>query len=264
MDVLLMDRKMIKALAGGYRVPYGTVEKDYALTSLLSRIAEFPKLDRMVFKGGTAIKKSHYEDFRFSEDLDFSCLEDISDDFVGFIEDNMKGLDVEFTEVRGFEKKGKSAAFKVRYRQTDAWSTNLKIDLSMREDAAAGHLARPVLHSYEGLGAFSVPAMPVGEIMAEKIRALAYSKHPRHLHDVWFLHRRGVGIDAGMVRAKTASAYGEAFDLGRLLERLPEKAKRWTQDLRRFVPGGPPPFETVSEYVRAAVSDAMGRAPEFI
>ena len=253
-----MDRKTIKALAGRYRVPYGTAEKDYALTSLLSVIAEFPKLDRMVFKGGTAIKKSHYEDFRFSEDLDFSCLEDVSDDFVGFIEDNMEGLDVEFTEVRGFEKKVESAEFKVKYRQTDAWSTNLKIDLSMREDVTTECQARPVLHSYGGLGAFSVPAMPVDEIMAEKIRALAYTRHPRHLHDVWFLHRRGVGIDAGTVRAKTVSAYGEAFDLGMLLERLPEKARHWTQDLRHLVPGGPPPFETVSEYVRAAVSEAMG------
>ncbi len=60
------------------------------------------------------------------------------------------------------------------------------------------------------------------------------------------------------MRAKTASAYGEAFDLGMLLERLPEKSRHWTKDLRHLVPGGPPPFEAVSEYVRAAVSDAMG------
>ena len=72
----------------------------------------------------------------------------------------------------------------------------------MREDVAAGGAARPVLHSYEGLGSFSVPAMPAGEIMAEKVRALAYTRHPRHLHDVWFLHRRGVGIDAAMVEGK--------------------------------------------------------------
>ena len=258
MDVLLMDKEMIKALAGGYGVPYGTVEKDYALTCLLSRIAGFPKLGSMVFKGGTSIKKAHYEDFRFSEDLDFSCLEDVSDDFAGFVEDNMKGLDVEFTKVRDFEKKGQSAGFRVKYNQAGGWPASVKIDLSLREDVAAGHAARPVLHSYEDRGAFSVPVMSVEEIMAEKIRALAYTRHPRHLYDVWFLHRRGVGIDAATVRAKTESAYGEAFDLDRLLERLPEKAERWTQALRHSVPGGPPPFETVSEYVRAAVSDAMG------
>ncbi len=103
-----MDIGLVRALAGRYCVPYGTVEKDYALTSLLSKIAEFPKLGSMVFKGGTSIKKLHYEDFRFSEDLDFSCLEDISDDFAGFVEDSMKGLDVEFTEVRDFEKKARA------------------------------------------------------------------------------------------------------------------------------------------------------------
>ena len=97
-----MDDRSIRRLARECGVPYGTVEKDYALTSLLSRIARFPKIGSMVFKGGTAIKKAHYEDFRFSEDLDFSCLEDVSDDFVGFVEDNMKGPGVEFVEVRGF------------------------------------------------------------------------------------------------------------------------------------------------------------------
>ena len=61
-----------------------------------------------------------------------------------------------------------------------------------------------------------------------------------------------------MVRAKTASTHNEDFDLDKLVERLPEKAAGWTEDLRHLVPGGPPPFEQISEYVRAAVSDAMG------
>ena len=239
-------------------MPFGTVEKDYALTSLLSRMAAFQKLGSMVFKGGTAIKKVHYEDFRFSEDLDFSCLEDVSDDFVSFVEDNVKGPGVEFTEVRDFEKRDESAGFRIKYNQPRGRTTSVKIDLSLRDDVMADHPVRPVLHSYEGLGAFSVPTMSVEEIMAEKVRALVYTRHPRHLHDVWFLHRRGVGIDAGMVKAKTVSVHGEAFDLGKLVERLPEKEERWTDDLRLLLPSGPPPFEQVSEYVRAAVSDAMG------
>lgn len=52
-----MDDRSIRRLARECGVPFGTVEKDYALTSLLSRIARFPKLGSMVFKGGTAIKK---------------------------------------------------------------------------------------------------------------------------------------------------------------------------------------------------------------
>ena len=82
-----MDEKLLRKLAGKYQMPLGTLEKDYALTNLLSVIVNFPKLDKIVFKGGTALKKIYFENFRFSEDLDFVCFEDVSDDFMNFVKD---------------------------------------------------------------------------------------------------------------------------------------------------------------------------------
>ncbi|MGI0060679.1 MAG: nucleotidyl transferase AbiEii/AbiGii toxin family protein, partial [Nitrosotalea sp.] len=70
-----MNDEKIRILASKENVPIGTIEKDYAVTSVLSLIAQLSKLDKMVFKGGTAIKKVHFNDFRFSEDLDFTCSE---------------------------------------------------------------------------------------------------------------------------------------------------------------------------------------------
>jgi hypothetical protein len=37
-----------------------------------------PLRDRLAFKGGTAIKKIYEPDYRFSEDLDFTQLDDVS------------------------------------------------------------------------------------------------------------------------------------------------------------------------------------------
>ena len=54
-------------------VPYWVLEKDYALSYLLAGIAETPALqDGLILKGGTALRKCYFEDYRFSEDLDFS------------------------------------------------------------------------------------------------------------------------------------------------------------------------------------------------
>ena len=66
-----MDELPLRRLAGKHHISLGVLEKDYALTNLLSIIANFPKVDKMVFKGGTALKKIYFENFRFSEDLDF-------------------------------------------------------------------------------------------------------------------------------------------------------------------------------------------------
>ncbi|MBL7065777.1 MAG: nucleotidyl transferase AbiEii/AbiGii toxin family protein [Anaerolineae bacterium] len=64
-----------------------TIEKDYVLTWVLLAIANSPLRDRLAFKGGTAIKKVYEPDYRFSEDLDFTLLDDVSnDDLIAEIE----------------------------------------------------------------------------------------------------------------------------------------------------------------------------------
>lgn len=51
------------------------IEKDYILSWLLQGIAQHERLSTvMVFKGGTVLKKVYFEDYRFSEDLDFTLL----------------------------------------------------------------------------------------------------------------------------------------------------------------------------------------------
>ena len=218
-------------------IPLGTLEKDYALTNLLSIITNFPKLDKIVFKGCTALKKIHFEDFRFSEDLDFVCLEDVSYDFVNFVKGNMNGLDVEFTEISDIAKKNESFTFKVKYNQSTDAITSIKVDLSLRGDVMMNHPAKPILHFYETIkNPFSVPVMTLEEIMAEKIRAIIYTKHPRHLYDIQYLHHQGVSINPDMVKTKIKSVYDKDFDLDKLKERLPEKAKDWMTALRSLLP----------------------------
>jgi len=69
-------RLRIRRVAGLSRVPQPVVEKDYALSYVLAGIASQPALaDTLVFKGGTALKKLVFGDYRFSEDLDCSTLD---------------------------------------------------------------------------------------------------------------------------------------------------------------------------------------------
>ncbi len=54
--------------------PFWVLEKDYALGYVLAGIAQVPALaDALVIKGGTALRKFYFADYRFSEDLDFSA-----------------------------------------------------------------------------------------------------------------------------------------------------------------------------------------------
>ena len=66
------------------------IEKDYLLSWILKGVAQHEQLSKIiVFKGGTVLKKIYFEDYRFSEDLDFTLLNnDISNEqiFVWFKE----------------------------------------------------------------------------------------------------------------------------------------------------------------------------------
>lgn len=59
-------------------LPWEVLERDYLLSWVLAGLARVDSLrDTLVFKGGTALKKCYFGDYRFSEDLDFSGLDGV-------------------------------------------------------------------------------------------------------------------------------------------------------------------------------------------
>ena len=60
------------ARAGGRRLPEAVLERDYCLAWFLVALSRTPLRDRLTFKGGTALKRCYFGDYRFSEDLDFT------------------------------------------------------------------------------------------------------------------------------------------------------------------------------------------------
>lgn len=59
-----------------YNLNANMIEKDYVLNWLLDGIANSDTLkDKWIFKGGTCLKKCYFEEYRFSEDLDFTITD---------------------------------------------------------------------------------------------------------------------------------------------------------------------------------------------
>src|SRR5208282_5660311 len=63
------------AKEGGRRIPESVLERDYCLAWLLCTLAESDLKPILAFKGGTALKRCYFGDYRFSEDLDFTLTE---------------------------------------------------------------------------------------------------------------------------------------------------------------------------------------------
>ena len=57
---------------GGRRIPETVLERDYCLAWFLVGLSQSKLRDLLIFKGGTALKRCHFGNYRFSEDLDFT------------------------------------------------------------------------------------------------------------------------------------------------------------------------------------------------
>jgi predicted nucleotidyltransferase component of viral defense system len=89
-NISLLSNRL--ARAGGRRIPESVLERDYCIAWFLSSLAHNDLRAKLAFKGGTALKRCYFADYRFSEDLDFTLLEPTS------FEDVQRGLEESYAE----------------------------------------------------------------------------------------------------------------------------------------------------------------------
>ena len=69
-------RKVLEREQNKLKVSWEAMEQDYVLSWVLFGMASVEELRKnLAFKGGTALKKIYFGNYRFSQDLDFTCLE---------------------------------------------------------------------------------------------------------------------------------------------------------------------------------------------
>ena len=74
-NISLLSNRL--AREGGRRIPEAVLERDYCLAWFLVGLSRSRVRAKLVFKGGTALKRCYFGGYRFSEDLDFSLAEEL-------------------------------------------------------------------------------------------------------------------------------------------------------------------------------------------
>lgn len=169
-------------------LPWDVIERDYLLSWVLAGISRVGTLrETLVFKGGTALKKCWFGDYRFSEDLDFSGLKGvpIGDAMERAVREAcdaaVKLLDefapVEIVCERYTEKEphpGGQEAFTIRARFS--WQrephTRVMIETTLDEQVLKPAPMRKVIHEYGEPFDAEVQVCALEEVVAEKLRAI--------------------------------------------------------------------------------------------
>jgi predicted nucleotidyltransferase component of viral defense system len=188
----MISANTLRRIARIEDAPAGVAEKDYALTWLLYGIYNSKLSDKLVFMGGTAIRKVYFPGtWRFSEDLDFACPFEITPDGL------KQGLNEALSKAA--EESGMNYAMdsyhateghvtsRIQYTGPLGGRNNIKIDVHLREKLVSKPVQVTLISMYPDLGDFPLIAYTLDEILAEKMRSIMQRGKSRDYYDVWRL-----------------------------------------------------------------------------
>lgn len=264
--------QIIRNVAQTQKIQQFIVEKDYAISYLLAAMVCTPGLsENLVLKGGTALKKLYFPEYRFSEDLDFSTRVIGPIPNIGnLMETAIRRMAEDLNERGPFQASleplvlhlphpGDQKAYTVRVQFPEQRRAlcRLKVEITVDEPVLLPAEVRPILHGFPEEIHASVPGYALQEITAEKLRALLQSKEKlqlrgwgasrvcRDYYDLWHLLQHPGVISTDLIPLldqkcavrKVAYADPREFIADDLLA---VASSEWQQQLLPFVPNAVP------------------------
>lgn len=221
------------------------IEKDYVLSWILKGIAQHEQLSKaIVFKGGTVLKKIYFEDYRFSEDLDFTLLnneitnEQIFEWFKEVFEFVKEEANIPLAIIDNNEHEDGGINFYISYTGPLGGQGNnkkVKVDISRSEQLEYEPVMMSVIIGYSDLEAHELLCYPLEEVLVEKMRTVMQRMQARDFYDIWFLleqHNMDAAFHMKEFEKKCASKNLKHSDFPKkLAERLPQYKGRWKNSM---------------------------------
>ena len=240
----MIERDEIDDTAAALEVRPVDVERDYVFGWLLAGIFGASSLrDRLVLKGGNALRKGYFENTRFSGDLDFAAFGAITpdeiatglDEAISFARTSGVVFVAERTRVEPKQRVDKDlTVFEARVFFEDFYGKRGNVVVKVRMDFTAFErlILEPrvvsLLHPYSDAANLNatVRCVALEEILASKLKCLLQRQHAADLYDYvhWLFFEPDVSVSRtdllSVFLRKTiyGTAPGAALDL---LVRLP-------------------------------------------
>lgn len=235
----MISKEMILEIAKKKRLTNKEhIEKDYFQDLVLYHICK--KTNQLVFKGGTCLYKL-YGLPRFSEDLDFSIIGKIDSEAI--VRDVANTLGAKITDVK---KMKNSLIIKLVFSGILTSRNSLRIDISLSNEVFAYNVKNYV-PPYIDINPFSLRALDLKEILAEKIHAILAREKARDLYDLFFL-LRFVEPDKALIEKKL-KLFGMSFEYGAFKKRVENSESLWIAELKPFVLAELMDFEIARDFV---------------
>jgi predicted nucleotidyltransferase component of viral defense system len=246
------------------------IEKDYIISWILFGIAKHEQLSMtIVFKGGTVLKKIYFEDYRFSEDLDFTLLnketshEQIFSWFKEVFEFIKEEANIPLEIMDNNQPEDSDIHFYISYIGPLGGQGNnkrVKVDISLREHLVFTPVVKDVIIDYADIEEHQLLCYSLEEVMVEKMRSVMQRMQARDFYDIWYLlEEHGMNADFYLnefeAKCKIKDIQHTDF-LKKLTERLPQYKGRWQTSMRDQIKDLPN-FDQVEREVKKHLKKLM-------
>ena len=233
------------------------IEKDYIISWVLWGLYNHGILkDALIFKGGTCIKKIFIEDFRYSEDIDFtldpSLEKTLSDeeiykafnDLFGSIKE-AANIDLSIPEDSKEVHESGSLKFFIDYiGPLGGKSDHIKTDIGKGEKLEFEVVKKLMLNDYSDLEEEekgTITSYSLEEIVIEKMAALMGRTIPRDLYDFEYLtNTEGIELQDVFIEFQLKAEH-KGQDPKEFVQKVTAKEKvfekAWTENLSHQIKG---------------------------
>lgn len=240
------------------------IEKDYTLSWILQGIAQHEQLSTtVVFKGGTVLKKVYFEDYRFSEDLDFTLLnndvsnEQIFDWFDQVFEYIREEANIPLEVIDNNEHDDGGINFYISYIGPLGGigaNKRVKVDISRSEQLQFEPVMQKTFLGYSDQEEHQLLCYPLEEVLVEKLRSVIQRMQARDFYDIWYLlENNGMDIAFYSIEFKAKCEHKEidpATFHDKLEQRLPQYKGRWQRSMADQIQDLPDFDQVVREVMR--------------
>ena len=251
----------VQRIAGALGLEPRVIDHDYVLGCYLCFLGNQSTVQKKwLFKGGTALRKCYFEEYRFSDDLDFTVLGVIS---VENLRNVLRSANIAMQDAIGIrtdereivvdiieDDYGKES-YEARIYYFGPWNyggspRSIRIHTNRDEKVVFPTNILSVFHQYsdrEELPPATIQVYCLEEMMAEKLRAFSGQRKQAIPHDIFDLYHLSRNVDSveKVVEAfpQKCQAKGislDAIDIDKVIARKSEYENNWRQGLEYLIP----------------------------
>jgi len=222
----MIEKRQVQKLAGSWQTTVDNVVREYFQQLFLSRLYQEKGSDRLLFKGGTALRII-WQSPRFSEDLDFTGVSVSIKEIEVLMEGALAKIEGEGIQAEIVESKRTSGGYLAIFQLgASEYKSQIQVEVSLR--SGKKWLGTAALVQSDLVIPYTLIHLKEDVLVAEKIRACLTRGKARDFYDLYFILRGRLAFKEAFIQDKQLKS--------KLIETIKSGKLDFKRELKAFLP----------------------------